>query len=76
MATDQKVRENIKNEMKCTKIIAAQRIGTIHNADKIIVIDKGAIVQIGKHQELMETCDIYKQIALSQLTGKELEHVK
>ena len=55
-----------------TVIIVAQRIGTIINADKIIVIDEGTIVGQGTHRELMETCEIYREIALSQLSEREL----
>jgi ATP-binding cassette subfamily B protein len=76
MATDQKVREAIKNELNSTKIIVAQRIGTILNADKIMVMENGAVVAIGKHHELMKKCKVYKEIALSQLSRKELNYVK
>jgi len=64
-----KIKENIKDK---TIIIVAQRIGTIMNADKIIVLDKGKIVGIGKHKELLENCPVYKEIALSQLSKEEL----
>jgi len=71
--TDKKLRENLSNEAKdSTKIIIAQRIGTIMDADKIIVLDSGKIVGYGNHKELLNNCDIYKEIALSQLTEKEL----
>ena len=50
----------------------AQRIGTIRNADKILVIDGGKVVGSGKHEELLKTCDLYKEIALSQLSEEEL----
>lgn len=71
--TDKKVRENLKNEMTdATKIIVAQRVGTIMDADQIIVLDEGKIVGIGKHQELLNTCSVYLEIALSQLTKEEL----
>jgi ATP-binding cassette subfamily B protein len=57
---------------KTTRIIVAQRIGTIRDADKIIVLDEGKIVGMGRHEELMKTCDVYQQIALSQLSKEEL----
>ena len=56
-----------------TVIIVAQRISTILNADQIIVLDEGKIVGIGKHEELMKTCETYREIALSQLSKEELE---
>ena len=56
-----------------TVIIVAQRISTILNADQIIVLDEGKIVGIGTHKELMENCEVYSQIALSQLSKEELE---
>jgi ATP-binding cassette subfamily B protein len=62
-------------EEKCrqtTRLIVAQRIGTIRDADKIIVLEKGQIAGIGKHEELMKKCDVYRQIALSQLSEEEL----
>ena len=55
-----------------TSVIVAQRIGTIMNADKIIVLDKGECVGIGTHDYLMKNCSIYKEIALSQLSEEEL----
>ena len=55
-----------------TKVIVAQRIGTIMDADKIIVLDEGKIVGLGKHDELIRNCEIYKEIALSQLSKEEL----
>lgn len=71
--TDKKVRENIKNMNDgATRIIVAQRIGTIMDADKIIVIEDGKIVGMGKHQDLLKNCDIYLDIALSQLSKEEL----
>lgn len=71
--TDKQVRENIDNELKDkTIIIVAQRIGTIRNADKILVLDNGEIIAEGKHNELIERCDLYKEIALSQLSEEEL----
>ena len=62
-------------DKKCadaTRLIVAQRIGTIRDADKIIVLDEGRMVGIGKHAELMQSCEVYKQIALSQLSKEEL----
>lgn len=71
--TDALVRKKIKqNLIDKTVIIIAQRIGTIMNADKIIVLDEGKIVGIGKHKELLENCPVYKEIALSQLSKEEL----
>jgi ATP-binding cassette subfamily B protein len=69
-----RILRNVLDE-KCkntTRIIVAQRIGTIRDADKIIVLDEGKIVGMGKHKELMDTCDVYRQIALSQLSKEEL----
>lgn len=71
--TDMLVRKGIKENLNNkTVIIIAQRIGTIMNADKIIVLDEGKIVGEGTHKELIENCDIYKEIALSQLSKEEL----
>ena len=71
--TDMLVRKALKKEMKDkTVIIVAQRIGTIKTADKIIVLDNGKIAGIGTHEQLLKTCDEYKQIALSQLDKEEL----
>ena len=53
-------------------MIVAQRISTIINADNILVLDEGRIVSSGKHEELLKTCDVYAQIASSQLSNKEL----
>ena len=73
--TDAKLREELKKHTKdSTSLIVAQRIGTIMNADKIIVLDKGECVGIGTHQELLKNCDIYKEIALSQLSEEELQN--
>ena len=63
------ISENIENS---TMLIVAQRINTIINAEKIIVLDEGKIVGIGTHKDLLKTCSIYKQIALSQLSEEEL----
>lgn len=71
--TDKKVRENLKAAADgATKLIVAQRIGTIMDADKIIVLDSGKAVGIGTHKELLKTCDVYREIALSQLSKEEL----
>lgn len=72
--TDSILRKELKNYTKnATTLIVAQRIGTIMNADSIIVLDKGRIAGVGKHKELLKNCDVYKQIALSQLSEEELE---
>ena len=71
--TDMLVRKNIKNNLKDkTIIIIAQRIGTIRNADKILVLDEGKLVGMGKHDQLIKNCPVYKEIALSQLNKEEL----
>ena len=73
--TDSILRKELKkytNEV--TTLIVAQRIGTIMNADKILVLDEGKVVGQGKHKELLENCEVYKQIALSQLSKEELEN--
>lgn len=73
--TDKALREALAKEAKNTTcLIVAQRIGTIKDADKIIVLDKGFIVGEGKHDELMQNCKIYKEIALSQLSKEELKN--
>ena len=68
-ATDARVRENLAKNIDATIIIVAQRIGTILNADKIVVLDKGKTVGIGRHEELMEICEEYRQIYISQMGG-------
>lgn len=71
--TDTKLREGLNEKLKdTTKIIVAQRISTIRHADKIIVLDRGEAVGMGTHEELMKNCDVYKEIALSQLSAAEL----
>ncbi|MCD7741419.1 MAG: ABC transporter ATP-binding protein/permease [Ruminococcus sp.] len=71
--TDRTLRTALKNETNdITTIIVAQRIGTIKDADRILVIDEGEIVGNGTHDELMRNCDVYKQIAYSQLSKEEL----
>ena len=73
--TDLTLRTELKRYTKdATCLIVAQRIGTIMNADKIIVLDKGKCVGIGTHKELLKNCEVYKQIALSQLSKEELEN--
>lgn len=75
--TDKALRSSLNQEKKGTTIlIVAQRIGTIKDADKIIVLDQGEIVGMGKHEELLKNCDIYKEIALSQLSEEELKNAK
>lgn len=71
--TDRRLRETLDRECaQTTRIIVAQRIGTIRDADRIIVLDKGEIAGMGRHEELMENCKVYQQIALSQLSKEEL----
>ncbi|KLO24487.1 ABC transporter ATP-binding protein [Marinitoga sp. 1155] len=71
--TDLSIRKKLKSYTKnSTVIIVAQRISTIINADQIIVLDEGEIVGIGTHKELMKTCDVYREIAYSQLSEEEL----
>ncbi len=72
--TDRVLRSKLKQEIKdATSIIVAQRIGTIKDADRILVLDEGKIVGMGRHDELMQTCDVYQEIAYSQLSKEELE---
>jgi len=71
--TDLTLRKGLKKELKdAAVIIVAQRIGTIMDADRILVLDEGRIVGDGKHRELMENCAVYREIAVSQLSGEEL----
>ena len=73
--TDAVLRKKLKKYTKdATSMIVAQRIGTIINADKIIVLDKGECVGMGTHKELLKNCEVYKEIALSQLSKEELEN--
>lgn len=73
--TDYVLRTELKKYTKdATSVIVAQRIGTIINADKIIVLDSGKMVGIGTHKELLKDCDVYKEIAYSQLSKEELEN--
>ena len=72
--TDRLLRQTLKTECAdATKLIVAQRIGTIRDADRIIVLDEGEIAGQGTHKELMDTCEVYRQIAYSQLSKEELE---
>ena len=71
--TDRQLQDALKNEMAhTTKVIVAQRVGTIKDVDQIIVLENGKIVGIGTHEELLETNEIYEEIALSQLSEEEL----
>ena len=73
--TDSVLRKELKKYTSdATSLIVAQRIGTIMNADQIVVLDNGVIVGKGTHKELLKTCEVYKQIALSQLSKEELEN--
>lgn len=73
--TDKALRKALKKKAeKATTFIVAQRIGTIKDADKIIVLDKGDVVGIGTHSELLSSCEVYKEIAYSQVTKEELEN--
>ena len=72
--TDKLVRQKLNEEYKnTTKVIVAQRIGTIMNADQIIVLDQGKMVGKGTHKQLLKKCKVYREIALSQLSEEELE---
>lgn len=71
--TDRQLRQSLREQCKdATKLIVAQRIGTIRDADRIIVLDDGQIAGMGTHDELMKTCEVYQQIAYSQLSKEEL----
>ena len=71
--TDLSVRENLKKMFPlATKVIVAQRIGTIMDADLILVMENGRVIDQGKHKELLQRCDTYRSIALSQLSKEEL----
>lgn len=73
--TDRAVRMALDTNLKtATKLIVAQRIGTIRNADKIIVLDSGKIVGMGTHHDLMQSCKTYQEIACSQLSEEELKN--
>lgn len=71
--TDAKLREGLNKQLAgSTKIIVAQRISTIRHADKIVVLDRGEMVGLGTHEELMKNCSVYREIATSQLSASEL----
>ena len=71
--TDAKLREGLTAQLHdTTKIIVAQRISTIRHADQIIVLDRGEIAGIGRHEDLMQSCKVYREIAMSQLSASEL----
>jgi len=73
--TDVSLRKALKEETKnSTVIIVAQRISTILHAEQIVVLDEGKVCGIGTHKELMNSCEVYSQIALSQLSKEELEN--
>lgn len=73
--TDRVLRSALKNEVgEATVMIVAQRIGTIRDADRIIVLEEGAVVGSGTHRELMKNCEVYREIAYSQLTEEELDY--
>ena len=75
LKTDAKLRKELKSKTKdATVLIVAQRISTILHADQIVVLDEGKVVGIGTHDELMKNCEVYKQIALSQLSKEELDN--
>ncbi|MDD3124161.1 MAG: ABC transporter ATP-binding protein, partial [Candidatus Izemoplasmatales bacterium] len=75
--TDKVLRKALNTKLpESTKLIVAQRIGTILYADKIVVLEKGKIVGVGTHTELLETCSVYKEIALSQLSQEEINYGK
>lgn len=70
--TDRKLREALKNDRRITSLIVAQRIGTVRDADEILVLDAGRIVGRGTHMELMRSCKVYREIARTQLSEEEL----
>ena len=75
LKTDAKLRKELKSKTKdATVLIVAQRISTILHADQIVVLDEGNVVGIGTHEELMKNCEVYNQIALSQLSKEELDN--
>ena len=73
--TDSVLRKELREKTKgSTMLIVAQRISTIMNADKIVVLDDGKVVGMGKHKELLKNCEVYREIALSQLSKEELDY--
>ena len=77
LKTDKALRKSLNEETKdATVLIVAQRISTIMNADKIVVLDEGKVVGCGTHNELVENCQVYQEIALSQLSKEELSNAK
>ena len=75
--TDRKLRSELKEYTKdATTLIVAQRISTILHADKIVVLEQGKVVGIGTHKELMKSCEVYQEMAMSQLSKEELDYVK
>ncbi len=73
LKTDAALRKELSSQVKdSTMMIVAQRVSTIMNADQIIVLDEGNMVGKGTHEELLKNCEVYKQIALSQLSKEEL----
>jgi ABC-type multidrug transport system fused ATPase/permease subunit len=77
MTTDKTIRSNIKTKLKnTTKIIVAQRINTIIDAQNIVVVDRGQVVGQGTHKQLLKSCKVYYNFAISQLSRKELNNVK
>ena len=71
--TDAKLRKALRKEIaEATVFIVAQRVGTVMDADRIIVLDEGQIAGIGKHKELLNTCEVYREIVSSQLTEEEI----
>ena len=74
MKTEKNLREALSKKTRdSTVLIVTQKIGTIMNADKIVVLDDGEIVGIGRHEELLKECKVYREIALSQLSKEELK---
>jgi ATP-binding cassette subfamily B protein len=74
MKTERNLRKALSKKTKdSTVLIVTQKIGTVMNADKIVVLDEGEIVGVGRHEELLEECEVYREIALSQLSKEELK---
>ena len=73
-ATDAKIRASLNQCLPhTTKIVIAQRVSSVENADEIIVLDDGEVIAVGNHDELMETCEIYRETAISQKKGGEID---